>query len=173
MHVTGLHLAWHRHAQFKHVRMHMDVFDRAAPRRAQAWPQPAVTEVMPSSPGMRCGFRACTQPRPSPSWPRLEVPQAHTVPSVRAAKEATPEPAMLFTCASEAQVGSSPCQIASHYIGSRCYVLLPGVAIVMLCKCHWRERMWQCSLQSIRWLASLLHNGILSLHGQLREQFFS
>ena len=32
-------------------------------------------------------------PAPSPSWPRLEVPQLHTVPSVKTAKEATPDAA--------------------------------------------------------------------------------
>ena len=107
-----MHIAWESrcHGKAQSLSLHCNMsgdassqcFDAArgktAPRRAQACPQPAETDVMPSSPATLCGCRACTQPRPSPSCPRLELPHAQTVPSVSTAKETTPEAAMLFTC---------------------------------------------------------------------------
>ena len=59
---------------------------------------------MPSRPGKRCGFNACTVPWPKPNCPRLELPQPHTVPSAKTAKEATPEAAALVTCSAKTKI---------------------------------------------------------------------
>ena len=61
---------------------------------------------MPSRPGKRCGFNACTVPWPKPNCPRLELPQPHTVPSSKTAKEATPEAAALVTCSAKTKTST-------------------------------------------------------------------